>query len=80
MRHTQPMGRIGTLILFVLFKGAPLVLVLTLAAMLYLSYLELRKRPFRRAVKLWWLLLVFLTHAFGFLALLAYVHLRKAET
>lgn len=63
--------------LFLLFHGAPLVLVITLAAMLYLSAMELRKRPWRRVVKLWWLLLVFLTHALGFLALLAYLHLRK---
>jgi len=67
------------LILFLLFDSAPLVLVLTLAAMLYLSYLELRKRPWRRVVKLWWLLLVFLTSAFGFLALLAYLQLTKEK-
>lgn len=68
------------MVLFLLFHSAPLVLVLTLAVMLYLSAMELRKRPWRRVVKLWWLLLVFLTSAFGFLALLAYVHLRKEET
>lgn len=67
------------MILFLLFDSAPLVLVLTLAAMLYLSYLELRKRPWRRVVKLWWLLLVFLTSAFGFLALLAYLQLTKEK-
>jgi hypothetical protein len=68
------------LILFLLFHGVPLVLLITLAVMLYLSAMELRKRPWRRLVKLWWLLLVFLTSAFGFLALLAYLQLRKEET
>lgn len=58
-----------------LFGSAPLLLVVTLLAMVYLSFLELRRRPWRRTVKLAWLLFVFLTHAFGFLALLAYLHL-----
>ena len=62
-----------------LFNGAPLLLVITLVVMLYLSFLELRKRPMRRIVKLWWLLLVFLLHAAGFLALLAYLHLRSEK-
>ena len=68
------------MILFLLFHSVPLVLLITLAVMLYLSAMELRKRPWRRLVKLWWLLLVFLTSAFGFLALLAYLQLRKEET
>lgn len=67
------------MVLFLLFHSAPFVLVLTLAVMLYLSAMELRKRPWRRIVKLWWLLLVFLTSAFGFLALLAYLQLHKEE-
>jgi hypothetical protein len=67
------------LVLFLLFDSAPLVLVITLVVMLYLSAMELRKRPWRRVVKLWWLLLVFLTSAAGFLALLAYLQLRKDE-
>ena len=58
-----------------LFGSAPVVLVITLLALVYLSFLELRKRPLPRMVKLAWLLFVFLTHAFGFLALLAYLHL-----
>lgn len=68
------------MILFLLFHSVPLVLLITLAVMLYLSAMELRKRPWRRLVKLWWLLLVFLTSAFGFLALLAYLQVRKEET
>jgi hypothetical protein len=65
------------LILFVLFGSTPLVLVITLAAMLYLSWIELRKLPLQRMAKLAWLLFVFLTHAFGFLALLGYAQWRK---
>ena len=59
-----------------LLGSAPVVLVITLLAMVYLAYLELRKRPsFSARGKLAWLLFVFLTHALGFLALLAYLHL-----
>jgi hypothetical protein len=65
------------LVLFLLFGSTPLVLVVTLAAMLYLSWLELRKLSIQRTAKLAWLLFVFLTHAFGFLALLGYVQWRK---
>ena len=80
MRRPRPIASIPrTLILFLLFHRAPVLLVLTLAVMLYLSAMELRKRPWRRVVKLWWLLLVFLTSAFGFLALLAYLQIRKDE-
>ena len=76
MRRCRPIASIlPTLALFMLFGSAPVVLVITLLALVYLSFLELRKRPLPRMVKLAWLLFVFLTHAFGFLALLAYLHL-----
>jgi hypothetical protein len=65
------------LILFVLFGSTPVVLVITLLAMLYLSWMELRKLPIQRMAKLAWMLGIFLTHAFGFLALLGYVQWRK---
>jgi hypothetical protein len=65
------------LILFVLFDSTPLILVVTLLAMLYLSWLELRKLPLQRMAKLAWMLGVFLTHAFGFLVLLGYAQWRK---
>ena len=65
------------MVLFVIFDSTPLVLVITLAAMLYLSWLELRKLPLQRMAKLAWMLGVFLTHAFGFLALLGYAQWRK---
>jgi hypothetical protein len=58
-----------------LLGGAPVVLVITLLAMVYLAFLEVRKRPFSARGKLAWLLFVFLTHALGFLILLGYVHL-----
>jgi hypothetical protein len=65
------------LILFLIFGSTPLVLVITLAAMLYLSWIELRKLPIQRMAKLAWMLGIFLTHAFGFLALLGYAQWRK---
>ena len=63
-----------------LFGRTPLLLVITLAASLYLSWLELRKLPLQRMAKLAWMLFVFLTHALGFLALLGYVQWRKRAT
>jgi uncharacterized RDD family membrane protein YckC len=65
-------------ILFMLIDGAPLVLVVTLIALLYLTWLELHSMPVRRKVKLWWYLLVFLTHAFGYLALRLWSARRQA--
>lgn len=66
---------IRSLALFMLFGSAPVVLVITLLALVYLAFLELRKRPLSRQARLAWLLFVFLTHALGYLALLAYLHL-----
>ena len=60
-----------------LLGATPVILVITLAASLYLSWLELRKLPLQRMAKLAWMLFVFLTHALGFLVLLGYVQWRK---
>ena len=61
------------MVLFLLFGRVPIVLLATLAIALYLTWLELRALPLPRMQKLWWYLLVLLTHFVGYLALRLYV-------
>jgi hypothetical protein len=65
------------MVLFLLIGQVPLVLLLTLLLALYLTYIELRPLALGWRVKLWWFLLVFLTHFVGYLALRAYVARRR---
>jgi hypothetical protein len=57
------------MILFVLLGHVPTVLLVCLAGLLWLTWLELRERDMEPTVKLWWYLLVLLTHVPGYLAL-----------
>ena len=68
------------MLLFLLIGRAPLVLLLTLLIALYLTVIELRPLPLSRMAKLWWFLLVVLTHFAGYLALRAYVAHRRATS
>ena len=58
---------------------APAILALTLLVLVYLAFIEVRKLPVRRTVKLWWVLLVFLVHFPAYLALRFWAE-RKRET
>jgi hypothetical protein len=60
-------------VLFLLFGRVQLVLLVTLLVALYLTFIELRPLPLPRMQKLWWYLLVLLTHFVGYLALRLYV-------
>ncbi len=57
------------MIFFVLLGRMPLILLVCLLGLLYLTWVELRDRPVEPTVKLWWGLLVLLTHVPGYLAL-----------
>jgi hypothetical protein len=59
-------------VFFLLFGRVPIVLLVTLAVALYLTWIELRALPLSRMQKLWWYLLVLLTHFIGYLALRLY--------
>jgi hypothetical protein len=59
-------------VFFLLYGRVPYVLLATLAVALYLTWIELRALPLSRMQKLWWYLLVFLTHFIGYLALRLY--------
>lgn len=60
------------MVFFLLYGRVPYVLLATLAVALYLTWIELRALPLSRMQKLWWYLLVFLTHFVGYLALRLY--------
>ena len=65
------------MILFVILGHTPLILLFTLLGLLYLSWLELRNEELEPQVKLWWGLLVFLTHVPGYLALRIWLAVRR---
>ena len=65
------------MILFVVLGRTPLILLFTLLGLLYLTWLELRNEELEPQVKLWWGLLVFLTHVPGYLALRIWLAVRR---
>ena len=65
------------MIVFVILGHTPLVLLACLLALLYLTWVELRDEDMEPQVKVWWGLLVFLTHVPGYLALRVWVALRR---
>ena len=65
------------MILFVVLGHTPLILLFTLLGLLYLSWLELRNEELEPQVKLWWGMLVFLTHVPGYLALRIWLAVRR---
>ena len=63
------------------FPGPPFwLLAVTLALALYLSVVELRELRPHYLWWFWWLLLVFLTHFPGYLALRVYVAVKRRTT
>ena len=65
------------MILFVILGHAPLILLVCLIGLLYLTWVELRGEELEPMVKLWWALLVLLTHVPGYLALRIWIALRR---
>ena len=65
------------MILFVVLGHTPLILLFTLLGLLYLSWIDLRDEELEPQVKLWWGLLVFLTHVPGYLALRIWLAVRR---
>jgi hypothetical protein len=57
------------MLFFVVLGHVPTVLLVCLAGLLWLTWIELRERDMEPTVKLWWGLLVLLTHVPGYLAL-----------
>jgi hypothetical protein len=65
------------MVLFVILGHVPLVLLVCLLGLLYLTWVELRGEELEPQVKLWWGLLVLLTHVPGYLALRIWMMLRR---
>lgn len=65
------------LLLFVPGRPPILLVFLTLALALYLTVIELRELRPHYLWWFWWLLLVFLTHFVGYLALRVYALVRR---
>jgi hypothetical protein len=63
----------GGVLIFLLLGFYPWVLLLTWAIALYLTFIEARQQHFDGMHTLWWMLLVFLTHFVGYLALRGWV-------
>jgi hypothetical protein len=65
------------MVLFLILGYIPLLLLLTLVGLLYLTWVELRNEDAEPMVKLWWGLLVLLTHVPGYLALRIWIAVRR---
>ena len=66
------------MLLFLLFDSVPDILWLSLAGLVYLAWIEVRKEPeLLPQAKLWWCLLVLLTNIPGYVALRIWVALRR---
>jgi hypothetical protein len=63
--------------LFVLLGHTPVVLLVALLGLLYLSWLELRGEPLEPLVQLWWYLAVLLFHVVGYLGLRVWLVVRR---
>jgi hypothetical protein len=64
-------------ILFILFGQMPIVLLVALLIMCYLTGIELRNEPDPLLIKAWWVLLVFLTNVIGFAAFWIWLTVRR---
>ena len=65
------------MVLFLLIGSVPVILALCLVGLVYLTWVELRHEDLDPLVKLWWGLLVLLTHVPGYLALRIWIALRR---
>ena len=64
-------------IVFVILGHTPLILLVCLVGLIYLTWVELRNEDMEPQVKLWWGLLVLLTHVPGYLALRIWIAVRR---
>ena len=64
-------------LLFVLLGHTPIVLLVSLLGLLYLTWLDLRGEPLDGTLKVWWFLLVALTNVLGYGALRIWLTVRR---
>ena len=65
------------MLLFMIIGEAPWILLLSLAGLLYITWLDLRHEPMEPMVKLWWWSLVLLTNVVGYVALRIWLAVRR---
>jgi hypothetical protein len=65
------------MLVFVILGHTPLILLLCLIGLLYLTWVELRDEDLQPQVKVWWALLVFLTNVAGYVALRIWLVVRR---
>jgi hypothetical protein len=65
------------MLLFVVLGHVPVVLLVCLVGLLYLTWLELRAEPLEPLVQLWWYLLVLLFNVIGYVALRIWLVVRR---
>ena len=65
------------MLLFTLLGRTPLILLISLLGLLYLTWLELREEDLAPQLKLWWGLLVLLTHVPGYAAMRIWIAVRR---
>ena len=65
------------MIVFLILGYTPVILLVCLIGVVYLAWVELRREDLDQQVKLWWVLLVLLTHVPGYIALRIWLVLRR---
>ena len=65
------------MLLFVILGHTPIVLLVCLIGLLYLTWVELRNEALEPIVQLWWYLLVFMTNLLGYIALRIWLVVRR---
>ena len=68
---------VAPMLVFVILGHSPLILLVCLLGLLYLTWVELRDEDLQPQVKVWWGLLVFLTNVAGYVALRIWLAVRR---
>jgi hypothetical protein len=68
---------VARMLVFVILGHTPLILLVCLIGLLYLTWVELRDEDLQPQVKVWWGLLVFLTNVAGYIALRVWLAVRR---
>jgi hypothetical protein len=68
---------LGVVLIFLFLGAYPMVLLLTWALAIYLTWIETREQQMDWRHKLWWIQLTFLTHFLGYLTLRFWVFYRR---
>ena len=68
------------MVIFLVLGVYPMVLLLTFALALYLTFVETREQQMDRRHTLWWLQLTFLFHFAGYLALRGWLFYRRRRS